>query len=122
MKFSFKSSMYSNDIFELSLCKAMQLELSQYIYEKGRMFATTILIAPQQKSNLYSAAHMRENMFLGVKLICPGVVACVSSGNRIRMLWTNAQSLVHSFCRSGGIRGVGGAIVLPFLPPDFDKN
>ena len=78
--------MSSNDIFELSLCKAMQLELSQCIYEKGRMFATTILIAPQQKSNLYSTAHMRENMFLGVKLICPRVVACVSSGNRIRML------------------------------------
>ena len=56
------SSMSSNDIFELSLCKAMQLELSQCIYEKDRMFATTILIAPQQKSNLYSA-HERKYVF-----------------------------------------------------------
>ena len=71
--------------------------------------AGCLLSSLHRNKNPTCTVHMGENMFLGVKLICPRVVACVSSGNRIRMLWTNAHSLVHSFCRSGGIGGGAGA-------------
>ena len=78
-----------------------------------------------RNKNPTCTVHMGENMFLGVKLICPRVVACVSSGNRIRMLWTNAHSLVHSFCRSGGTGGGGGrGVNCPPpgpLPPYFER-
>ena len=80
--------------------------------QAGRMFATLLTAKIQPGYTREKICFWVSNWF-----VLSSSPACVSSGNHIRMLWTNAHSLVRALVSVGAVGAVGAA-----APTDFEED